>query len=332
MLVLRRSSMERLRFVDVRGESPHDSLCDTVYQGLSATPKRLPPRLFYDHDGSAIFEEITDLPEYYPTRTEQAILEAHADEIVRSMGDAIDMIEFGSGSSRKTRVLIEAALRRQKRLNYAPIDISRAFLHETAKTLLDDYEGLSITAVAGEYFDAALNLPRSSCPRLILFLGSNIGNLAADEAVEFLTRVRRAMEPEDRLLIGTDVVKEVGVLEAAYNDAQGVTARFNLNVLRRINAELGGSFDLAQFRHRAPYDREEQRIEMRLVSLCDQRVYVEAVDTEFEFAQGETIVTEWSQKYTRESFAALAEPAGLRIDRSWSDEKGWFTEYLLCPA
>jgi L-histidine N-alpha-methyltransferase len=324
--------MERLRFIDLRGEGPHDSLCDTVYTGLTATPKHLPPRLFYDREGSAIFEEITDLPEYYPTRTEQAILEANADEIVAFAGEPMALIEFGSGSSRKTRVLIEAALRRQKRLDYAPIDISRAFLHETSQTLLDEYPGLSVTAVAGEYFDAARALPRSSCPRLILFLGSNIGNLTEDEAVEFLTRVRRTMEPHDRLLIGTDMVKDVDVLEAAYNDAQGVTARFNGNVLRRINSELGGNFDLGAFRHHAPYDEAEQRIEMRLVSECDQMVRIESLDTDFIFAEGEAIVTEWSQKYTRERFGAIAAPAGLRIEKSWSDAQGWFTEYLLCPA
>ena len=324
--------MERLRFVDVRGEGPHDSLCDTVYSGLIAEPKRLPPRLFYDREGSAIFEEITDLPEYYPTRTEQAILEENADEIVSAAGGPIAMVEFGSGSSRKTRALIEAVLRRQGRLDYAPIDISRAFLHETSQTLLDEYPGLSVTAVAGEYFDAARALPRSSCPRLILFLGSNIGNLAEDEAVEFLTRVRHAMEPEDRLLIGTDMVKDIGVLEAAYNDGRGVTARFNANVLRRINLELGGDFDLEAFRHQAPYDEDHQRIEMRLVSLCDQTVRIESLDTEFRFAEGEAIVTEWSQKYTRERFTALAQPAGLRIEKSWTDDLGWFTEYLLCPA
>jgi dimethylhistidine N-methyltransferase len=333
MLVWKRGVlMERLRIVDVRGEGPLDSLCDTVYSGLSAEPKRLPPRLFYDREGSDLFEEITDLPEYYPTRTEQAILEENADEIVGMAGGPIAMIEFGSGSSRKTRVLIEAALRRQKRLDYAPIDISRAFLHETSQRLLDEYPDLSVTAVAGEYFDAAVNLPRSPCPRLILFLGSNIGNLAEDEAVEFLTRVCHAMEPEDRLLVGTDMVKDVTVLEAAYNDAQGVTARFNANVLQRINLELGGEFDLAAFRHHAPFDEAHQRIEMRLVSLRDQTVRIESLDTEFRFSEGEAIVTEWSQKYTRERFAAIAEPAGLRIEKSWSDGKGWFTEYLLCPA
>lgn len=323
--------MQRLRFVDVRGDRPQDLLCETVFDGLSATPKRLPPRLFYDHQGSAIFEAITDLPEYYPTRTEQAILQDHADEIVAAVGEPLTLIEFGSGSSRKTRVLIEAALRRQGSLEYVPIDISRAFLRESSETLLGEYPGLTITALAGEYFDAAEALPPAAGPRLILFLGSNIGNLTHEEALDFLSRIRRSMQPQDRLLIGTDMVKDRTVLEAAYNDAQGVTADFNCNILERLNRELGGHFDLQQFRHHAPYDDAHQRIEMRLISKVAQHVRVDDLDTEFNFAEGEAIVTEWSQKYTRATFDALAAPAGLEIVKAWTDERAWFTEYLLSP-
>jgi L-histidine N-alpha-methyltransferase len=324
--------MQRLRFVDVRGDRPQEVLCETVFDGLSAQPKRLPPRLFYDNHGSAIFEAITDLPEYYPTRTEQAILTDHADEIVTAVGGQITLIEFGSGSSRKTRVLIEAALARQETLEYVPIDISRNFLKESSETLLNEYPALTITALAGEYFAAAEALPAADGPRLILFLGSNIGNLTHDEATDFLTRIRRSMKSQDRLLIGTDMVKDRSILEAAYNDAQGVTADFNCNVLERVNRELGGHFDLRQFRHHAPYDDAHQRIEMRLVSQVDQHVRVDDLDTEFGFHAGETIVTEWSQKYTRESFNALASSAGLEIVSAWTDERAWFTEYLLCPT
>lgn len=323
--------MQRLRFVDVRGDRPQEVLCETVFDGLSAQPKRLPPRLFYDEHGSAIFEAITDLPEYYPTRTEQAILQDHAGEIVDSVGGPVTLIEFGSGSSRKTRVLIEAALARQASLEYIPIDISRTFLRESAETLLGEYPLLTITALAGEYFDAAEALPAADGPRLILFLGSNIGNLAHEEAIDFLTRIRRSMKPHDRLLIGTDMVKDRSVLEAAYNDSQGVTADFNCNILERVNRELGGHFDLRQFRHHAPYDDAHQRIEMRLISQVDQHVRVDDLDTEFGFASGEAIVTEWSQKYTRESFVRLAAAAGLSIVQDWADSRAWFTEYLLCP-
>ncbi len=323
--------MQRLRFVDVRGDRPQEVLCETVFDGLSARPKRLPPRLFYDDQGSAIFEAITDLPEYYPTRTEQAILTDHADEIVTAVGGPITLIEFGSGSSRKTRVLIEAALARQETLEYIPIDISRAFLKESSETLLNEYPALTVTALAGEYFDAAEALPAAPGPRLILFLGSNIGNLTHEEATDFLTRIRRSMKSHDRLLIGTDMVKDRAILEAAYNDAQGVTAEFNCNVLERVNRELGGHFDLRQFRHHAPYDDAHQRIEMRLVSKVDQHVRVDDLDTEFGFDAGESIVTEWSQKYTRASFGQLTSSAGLEIVSDWADERAWFTEYLLCP-
>ncbi len=323
---------ERLRFVDVRGEEPPEGLCDTVYRGLTSTPKTLPPRLFYDHEGSGIFEAITDLPEYYPTRTEAAILERHAAEIVARAGEGLTMLEFGSGSSRKTRLLIEAVLERQGALEYVPIDISRAFLRESSEALLSEYKGLTITALAGEYFDAANAMPPADGPRLILFLGSNIGNLSNDEAIEFLSRVRKGMGPADRLLIGTDLVKDVATLEAAYDDAQGVTARFNLNLLERINRELGGRFDSGAFRHAAPWDSEHDRIEMRLVSLADQRVRIDDLDTEFAFAEGEVIVTEWSQKYTPTSFTALCDAAGLEIVARWTDDREWFAEWMLGPV
>ena len=322
----------RLRFVDVRGEEAGERLCDTVYRGLCATPKTLPPRLFYDHAGSELFEAITDLPEYYPTRTEAAILERHAAEIVAQAGHGLTMLEFGSGSSRKTRLLIEAALARQGALEYVPIDISRAFLREAAETLLSEYPDLTVTALAGEYFDAARAMPSAEGPRLILFLGSNIGNLDHGSAVEFLSRVRGGMRAEDRLLVGTDLVKDVATLEAAYDDARGVTARFNLNLLARINRELGGHFDLVCFRHAAPWDSDHERIEMRLVSLAEQRVRIDDLDTTFSFAEGEVIVTEWSQKYTATSFAALCESAGLELVARWTDERAWFAEWMLRPS
>lgn len=322
----------RLTLVDVASSGNQDRLCDAVYAGLSATPKWLPPRLFYDPSGSELFEEITDLPEYYLTRTESAILEQRAGEIVKATGTGLTMVEFGSGSSRKTCLLIEAALARQTELHYVPIDISREFLAESAHSLLTRYEGLSITALAAEYFAAIDEIPAANGPRLILFLGSNIGNLTSAEAVEFLSRVRKVMRPEDRLLVGADQVKDPAVLFAAYNDGQGVTARFNRNLLGRINRELGGGFDLQCFEHYAPWDAEHQRIEMRLVSAVDQAVTVDDLETTFEFAEGEFIRTEWSQKYTAASFASLCAPAGLEIAEVWTDERGWFAEYLLRPG
>ena len=316
---------------DIAG-SPGMSFRESVLRGLGDRPKTLPPRLFYDRRGSELFEAITELDEYYPTRTEDAILERHAKAIVSAVGERIALVEFGSGSSRKTRRLIEAALARQERLAYYPIDISRAFLRDSSESLLQEYPRLDVRALAGEYFDVASALPAAQNPRLVLFLGSNIGNLAHGEATEFLRRIRSGMTPDDRLLVGTDMVKDASVLEAAYDDSKGVTARFNLNLLARINRELGGEFDLDRFRHAAPYDTANGRVEMRLVSLVDQKVRIDALDREFVFAAGEAIVTEWSQKYTPESVADLCAGAGLEIAESWSDARGWFTEWLIKPV
>ena len=325
-------AQERLEFVDVGTTLPESTLCETVYAGLNASPKSLPPRLFYDHAGSRLFETITELPEYYPTRTEAAILERFAPEILAAAGNDLTLVEFGSGSSRKTRLLLDALFARQSTLRYVPIDISRAFLRESAETLLREYPGLDVTALAGEYFDAAAALPAADGPRLILFLGSNIGNLPHEDAIRFLRLIRRGMKPHDRILVGTDRVKDRTILERAYDDTQGVTARFNLNLLARINREIGGTFDLARFRHAAPYDERRERIEMRLVSVGAQTARIDDLDTDFSFEDGEAIVTEWSQKYTPESFAALCAPAGLEIAASWSDEREWFTQWLLKPG
>lgn len=319
----------RFDFIEIKGKSQRLTLCGAVREGLGAPQKSLPTQFLYDRRGSEIFEQITELPEYYPTRTERSILEAHADEIVEAAGAGAAIIEFGSGSSVKTRLLIEAAIRRHGSLRYLPIDISFDFLKSSSQTLLSDYPGLRITALGAEYFDAAEALPSHDGPRLILFLGSNIGNLTKQEAVEFLSRIRRNMTGEDRMLVGIDLVKDREILEAAYNDRQGVTAEFNRNLLRRINRELDGHFVEECFRHSAPYDDREQRIEMRLYSKGDQHIRVDALDQTFDFADGEFIHTEWSHKYTPETFAQLCAPASLQIDHLWTDPRNWFGLALL---
>jgi L-histidine N-alpha-methyltransferase len=321
-----------LDFIEVRGERRQTPFCRAVTDGLDGRPKSLPTHYLYDQAGSELFERITDLPEYYPTRTERAILEQRAPEIVEAAGANHAMIEFGSGSSAKTRLLIEASLARQGRLNYAPIDISTDFLRSSSLALLDRYADLQITALGAEYFDAIEALPDHDGPRLILFLGSNIGNLTRDEAIDFLSRIRARMQPEDRMLLGVDQVKDREVLEAAYNDAQGVTAAFNRNLLCRVNRELDAKFPLESFRHHAPYDEREARIEMRLHAVGDLQVPIEALGRTYEFADGEFIHTEWSHKYTEASFGALAAPAGLQIDHTWYDEKGWFSLVMLRPT
>ncbi len=322
----------RLQFVKVRGARSKKTFCQAVDEGLTAAQKYLPTCYLYDRRGSELFEEITRLPEYYPTRTEQSILEQFAGDMVEAAGDDLLMVEFGSGSSLKTRLLIEAALARQPHLTYAPIDISTDYLKWSSQQLLDEYPRLSIVALSAEYFEAISAMPRHCGPRLILFLGSNIGNLEQSEATDFLSQVRKQMGSQDRLLIGIDMVKDRQVLEEAYDDSQGITAQFNCNLLRRINTELDSNFVLDAFRHAAPYDDANERVEMRLYSTVAQTVEIEATGRTYAFEEGEYVHTEWSHKYTRESFSQLCGPAGLEMDRNWSDEQGWFSVIMLRPV
>lgn len=319
---------DRFLFVDHLRKSPI-KMCEAVREGLESKNRFLPTRYLYDHRGSMLFEQITELPEYYLTRTEQAILAEFGDEIARQIGPGAMLIEFGSGSSAKTRLLIEAILRRQSSLRYAPIDISHDFLCQSADVLLEEYEPLSIHALGAEYFDAIHELPAHEGPRLILFLGSNIGNFTDAQSIEFLRGLRGQMKEADRLLIGIDLAKDASIIEPAYNDAQGVTAAFNRNLLARINRELDADFDTQAFSHRAPYHKETTRIEMLLVSEADQTVTIDGIGASYRFARGETIHTEWSHKFTLDGFRALASRAGLRTVRSWTDPNRWFATVML---
>jgi dimethylhistidine N-methyltransferase len=325
------STNGRLRFVRVPASRRSETLAEAVRAGLSSTPKTLPCRYFYDTAGSRLFERICRLPEYYLTRTEQSILERHAGEMIEAMGGPLAMVEFGSGSSCKTRLLLTAALDRQPDLHYAPIDISAEFLRLSAEELLADYDRLQVTAIAAEYADGMTALPPVDAPRLVLFLGSNIGNFERPAAVEFLRRLREATADRDRVLIGVDLVKDRLVLRAAYDDSQGVTAAFNLNLLARVNRELDGRFDLSCFRHHAEFVEEQSRIEMRLVSARRQRVAVGALDTSFSFEEGESIHTENSHKYSLEAFRGLAAEAGFSAQACWTDPREWFAVLLLRP-
>jgi L-histidine N-alpha-methyltransferase len=317
--------------MEAHGAHVPETLCQIVDEGLSLPQKTLPCRYFYDTAGSRLFEQICRLPEYYLTRTEQAILERHAIDMLVAAGDGLAMVEFGSGSSYKTRILMNAALARQRSLHYIPIDISTAFLRESAETLLEEYGQISVTAIAGEYRDGIEVLPAHDGPRLILFLGSNVGNFEADEAVAFLAAIRSRMEPHDRILIGVDLVKDRAILHAAYNDSRGITAEFNKNLLHRINGELGGDFHIASFEHTAPFVEERSRIEMRLVSRSAQTVRIRATDHEYAFAAGEFIHTENSHKYTVDGFAGLCSRAGLGVQEQWLDGREWFGVLLLQP-
>ncbi len=303
-----------------------------VRAGLGARPKSLPCRFFYDDEGSRLFEEICSLPEYYATRTEREILLRAAPEIAEAAGAGTALAELGSGSSAKTKLLIEALLARQDELHYVPIDISTAFLEESSRALLGRFPRLRITAIGGEYLDAVPHLPPRDGPLLCLFLGGNVGNLEEEEASAFLAGVASGLSPRDRLLVGFDRLKERTVIERAYDDRAGVTAAFNRNLLTRINRELGGEFDLDAFDHAAPFVAERSRIEMHLVSRRPQEVRVAALGQTFSFEKGETIHTENSHKYDRAGIDRLCETAGLTVVRLWSDPREWFSLVLLAPV
>jgi dimethylhistidine N-methyltransferase len=301
-----------------------------VATGLTASPKRLACRYFYDAEGSALFDAICELPEYYLTRTETAILRAHAGDIAASIPGDVTLVELGSGSAIKTRLLLEAFLRRRPQLRYVPIDICRPVLEASADRLLREFANLEITAVAAEYHQGLQQLrAEANRPRLILWLGSNIGNFDRAEATRFLSQVRGTMTAADRLLIGVDLRKDKAILEAAYDDSAGVTAAFNLNLLARINRELDGTFDVRAFRHRAVYEETEGRIEMYLVSTRPQRVHIGGIGLEIAFAAGEMVHTENSYKYSPEEIANLCAAVGLAIEHCYFDAERRFCVCLM---
>ena len=296
-----------------------------VVAGLTATPKRLLPKYFYDGAGSALFEQITELPEYYPTRREIGILEEHAGDIAALIPPGAALVEFGSGASTKTRILLDAA---PQTAVYAPIDISASALEGAAQAIRADYPDLAVAPLRDD-FTNALRLPEETEGRPIVgfFPGSTIGNFTRDEARSFLVGARRLLGPGAAFLVGIDLVKDEPTLVAAYDDAKGVTAAFNKNLLVRINRELGGDFDLDSFAHRAIWNDAESRIEMHLMSLKDQDVHV--AGGRFHFARGETIHTENSCKFTVEGFADLAASAGWTQERWWVSETPAFAMVLL---
>ena len=303
---------------------------EDVRAGLTATPKTLKPKYLYDALGSLLFEAICLLPEYYLTRAETEIFERRAVEIVAQLPAPITVVELGSGSSIKTRLLIEAILARQPRLRYQPIDISETILEQSAKQLLEDYSGLRITAHAADYTRGIASIERKDGEKVLaLLLGSNIGNYMPDEARELLRQIRNALRPGDGLLLGADLKKSRETLEAAYNDALNLTAAFSRNLLLRINRDLNADFDLRQFKHRAFFNEGQSRIEIHLVSLIEQKVNIRAAESQpplqVEFKSGETIHTENSYKYDLEALAALAKATGFTPSRVWFDSGGRFS-------
>src|SRR5690242_10051211 len=293
-------------------------------EDLSQHPKRLSPKYFYDATGSELFEAITRLPEYYPTRTELAILRERGSEIAKIIPGNATLVEFGAGSTTKVRLL----LNQSKFAAYVPVDISGDFLQAQANGLKRDFPSLGIYPVAAD-FTTPFELPKAvaSMPKVGFFPGSTIGNFEPHEAQAFLRSARQILGQGAQMIIGADLEKEERLLHAAYNDAAGITARFNLNVLVRINRELGGNFDLSAFTHGAIYNRERHRIEMHLFSKKNQTVRL--LGTTFSFRTGESIHTENSYKYSIERFAALAQGAGWRVRESWTDAAKMFSVHAL---
>jgi dimethylhistidine N-methyltransferase len=316
-----------IRLTD-RRPTPADIRADAL-AGLARRPKRLPSKYFYDARGSELFEQITRQPEYYPTRVEIALMQAHAPHVAAAVGPRAHVVEYGSGSGRKTRLLLRAL---KDVVAYTPIEISRTALLASVERLADEFPDVEMLPVCAD-FTRAVKLPRperTARRRVAFFPGSTLGNFTNDEAVALLRAMRETVGPGGAALVGIDLEKDAAVIEAAYNDAAGVTAEFTLNLLARLNREIGSDFDLSGFTHRAVYSRERGRIETYLVSRRNQDVTVG--DRRFHFEADEAMQVEYSHKYTDDGFAALAAQAGMRVVEAWNDEAGWFGQRLLEPA
>jgi L-histidine N-alpha-methyltransferase len=323
--------MEALAATPVRIDSyaVHDSLADDVRDGLTRELKELPPKYFYDERGSELFDRITGLPEYYPTRCEREILNRNAPEIIERAG-AQELIELGSGTASKTRALLYAMAGAGTLDRYVPFDVDSSVVEASAGELVDAYPGLRVHGVVGDFGRDLARVPDGE-RRLFAFLGGTIGNLYPPERAEFLAALRETMRSADRLLIGTDLVKDRSVLEAAYNDSQGVTADFNRNILRVVNEGLGADFDPQAFEHVAFFDEASSWIEMRLRSNGAQTVRIDGADLEVTFADGEEIRTEVSAKFTREALGRELVEAGLVLDEFFTDAAELFGLAFASP-
>jgi L-histidine N-alpha-methyltransferase len=299
------------------------SLADDVLDGLTRPFKELPPKHFYDEHGAELFDRICEQPEYYPTRAERSILEARSAEIVAATG-AVELVELGSGTAAKTRVLLDAMQAAGILARYVPLDVTESMVRDTAADLVREYPGLRVHGIIGDFERHLDRLPAPLGPRIFAFLGGTIGNFIPGSRRRFLRSVAAVMAPGDHLLLGTDLVKDPAVIEAAYDDAAGVTAAFNLNVLRVINRELGADFDVDAFEHVAFFDREREWIEMRLRASTRQHVKIPALDLEVAFAAREEMRTEISAKFTPERLRADLEAAGLDLSALHTDPDGLF--------
>jgi dimethylhistidine N-methyltransferase len=318
------------RYTLITLRTPRDTMAEDIRRGLTATPKMLPCKYFYDERGMALFDRICQLPEYYLTRVETGILREHAADVIGRCPAPLDLVELGNGSSAKTRYLIEPSLARQRELVYCAVDISPSALEEGARPLLREYETLKVVGLAGEFADGLRYLKTHlGGLRLVAFLGSTVGNFTEEELTWFFTLLREALRPEDRFLLGVDLAKDPALLLAAYDDPEGVTAQFNLNLLARINRELGADFDVDAFRHRAVFDARRSRVEMHLVSRRDQTVHVGALGLAVPLREGESIHTENCYKHSREAVQALLARHGFETIGLFTDPDQWFGLFLV---
>ena len=311
----------------LEGGAP-DTLAADVRAGLSAERKRLAPKYFYDARGSELFDRLTSVPEYYPTRCERAILNRRAPDLVEGMRE---LVELGSGTASKTRALLYAMAAAGTLDRYVPFDVDESVVMASAEELAELYPGLAVHGVVGD-FESHLGAIPEGERRLFAFLGGTVGNLEPEQRARFLAHVRELMGPGDRLILGTDLVKDTPMLEAAYDDAEGVTAQFNLNVLRVLNSQLGADFDLAAFEHVAVFVDEHERIEMRLRSRFDQTVSIPGAGITVDFAEGEEMLTEISCKFTPQRVAQELTAAGLELAELITDEQGLFAVSVASPA
>jgi L-histidine N-alpha-methyltransferase len=321
--------VERLATVDAQ-----QALTREVRRGLIARPRSLSPWMFYDAEGSRLFERITALPEYYPTRTERAILAGNADAIVARVHSdrslPLRLVELGAGTASKTCILLEAALRLSDDVAYMPVDVCSNALESACENVASALPEVRMEPIVQNYVTHPLQLEPFDGTTLALYIGTSIGNFSPEEARLILRNLRFQLQTGDALLLGTDMVKDESTLLAAYDDSDGITAAFNLNMLHRLNRELGANFDTAHFRHRVLWNSIESRIEMHLESTREQDVYIEDASLDLHFVRRETIHTENSYKFTDRSISRLLNEAGFDIGGAWKDSRGWYTLTLAC--
>ncbi|MFQ6025015.1 MAG: L-histidine N(alpha)-methyltransferase [Nitrosopumilaceae archaeon] len=317
------------RYFKPAEEEYQHSFAAEISHSLTQDQKYIHPRFFYNNKGSQIFEQICKLPEYYITKTEAEILKQKRRELIKFLDGNYRLVELGSGSSVKTRRILDALCENQDKVEYFPIDISN-IVEESSRNLREQYDNLHITAIVDKYergleFISALGSPK----KLVVFLGSSLGNFEPDVSIKFLKKICSSMNGSDFFLIGLDLIKEKEILESAYNDSQGLTADFNLNLLSRINEELSGDFDLSKFEHYAFFNENESRIELYLRSKIEQKVFIAKICLTLEFKKDELIHTEYSYKYSIPQIKKLTKDAGFKIEKIWQDEKKYFALVLL---